>query len=92
MKTHDVILKAMAKKISWLSAAEIIGITPRSMRRRRERLELHGDDGLARSKEGKTQPETRAAATCERCWFCTRKYFDFNVKHFHEKLKEVHGI
>ena len=24
MKTHDVILKAMAKKISWLEAAEII--------------------------------------------------------------------
>ena len=27
MKVQDVILKAMAKKISWLDAAEIIGVT-----------------------------------------------------------------
>jgi transposase-like protein len=46
MKTQDVILKAMAKKISWLSAAEIIGVTPRTMRRWRERLQEHGYDGL----------------------------------------------
>jgi len=36
------LLKAMAKRISWLSAAEIIGVTPRTMRRWRERLEEHG--------------------------------------------------
>jgi hypothetical protein len=42
MKLQDLILKAMAKDISWLSATEIIGITPRSMRRGRERLEEHG--------------------------------------------------
>src|SRR5436309_11756136 len=39
MKLQDVLLKAMAKKISWLSAAEIIGVTPRTMRRWRARLE-----------------------------------------------------
>ena len=27
MKLQDVILKAMAKKISWLEAAEIVGVT-----------------------------------------------------------------
>lgn len=29
MKLQDLSLEAMAKKISWLSAAEISGITPR---------------------------------------------------------------
>jgi hypothetical protein len=38
MKLQDVLLKAMAKKISWVTAAEIIGVTPRTMRRWRERL------------------------------------------------------
>lgn len=33
MKLQDVLLKAMANKISWASAAEIIGVTPRTMRR-----------------------------------------------------------
>ncbi len=37
MKLQDVLLKAMAKRISWLSAAEIIGVTPRTMRRWRVR-------------------------------------------------------
>ena len=39
MKVQDVLLKAMAKKISWWEAAEIIGVTDRTMRRWRERLQ-----------------------------------------------------
>jgi hypothetical protein len=42
MKVQDVLLKAMAKKISWWAAAEIVGVTDRTMRRWRERLEKHG--------------------------------------------------
>ncbi len=38
MKLQDVLLKAMANKLSWASAAEIIGVTPRTMRRWRARL------------------------------------------------------
>ena len=33
MKIQEVILRAMAKKITWWQAAEIIGITDRQMRR-----------------------------------------------------------
>ena len=53
MKVQDVLLKAMAKKISWVAAAEIIGVTPRTMRRWRERLEEHGYSGLADRRKGK---------------------------------------
>ena len=38
MKLQDVLLKAMARKIRWWDAAEIIGVTDRTMRRWRERL------------------------------------------------------
>jgi hypothetical protein len=38
MKLQDVLLRAMAKKITWWQAAEIIGLTDRTMRRWRERL------------------------------------------------------
>jgi len=46
MKLQDVLLKAMAKKIHWWEAAEIIGVTCRTMRRWRERLETEGYAGL----------------------------------------------
>jgi predicted HTH domain antitoxin len=36
MKLQDVILKAMAKKISWMDAAEIAGMSVRNMQRKRQ--------------------------------------------------------
>ena len=33
MKVQDVLLKAMAKKITWWAAAEIVGVSDRTMRR-----------------------------------------------------------
>jgi uncharacterized protein (DUF2141 family) len=33
MEVQDVLLKAVAKKITWWAAAEIIGVTDRTMRR-----------------------------------------------------------
>jgi transposase len=53
MRVQDVLLKAMAKKITWWAAAEIIGVTDRTMRRWRERLEEHGYSGLADRRKGK---------------------------------------
>ena len=46
MKVQDVLLKAMAKKITWWAAAEIIGISDRTMRRWHQRWREHGYDGL----------------------------------------------
>ena len=41
MKVQEVILRAMARRITWWQAAEILGISVRSMRRWRERYEEH---------------------------------------------------
>jgi len=93
MKLQDVILKAMAKKISWLSAAEIVGVTPRTMRRWRERLAEHGYDGLRDHRRGKVSQKRVPLASCEQVLqLYQTRYYDFNVKHFHEKLREEHGI
>lgn len=83
----------MAKKISWLSAAEIIGVTPRTMRRWRERLEEHGCDGLRDRRRGKPSEKRVPLAVCEKVLELFQTcYYDCNVKHFHEKLREEHGI
>ena len=46
VKIKEVITRAMSGQINWLQAAEIIGITDRSMRRWRERLSVQGYEGL----------------------------------------------
>ena len=93
MKVQEVILQAMAKKITWWQAAEIIGISDRQMRRWRERYELHGYDGLMDRRRGKPSSKRVPLAQVEQVLRLYReKYFDLNVRHFHEKLNEEHGI
>src|SRR3954451_18617254 len=46
MKAQEVILKAAAGKLKWWDAAEIMGVTDRTMRRWRERLDQNGYSGL----------------------------------------------
>ena len=68
MKVQEVILRAMAKKITWWQAAEIIGISDRSMRRWRERYEQNGYDGLIdRRRAGRVVDGCRWLRW-SRCW------------------------
>jgi len=93
MKLHDVLLKAMAKKITWWEAAEIIGVTDRTMRRWRERLETGGYSGLVDRRHAKPSDKRVPVARVEEVLRLYREeYFDLNMRHFHEKLAEKHEI
>jgi transposase len=93
MKVQEVILKAMAGSLKWWEAAEIIGVTDRTMRRWRERYEAVGYDGLYDRRKRRPSPKRVPLKTAETVLQLYReKYFDFNVRHFHEKLTEEHGI
>jgi transposase len=93
MKVQDVMLQAMAKKITWWQAAEILGISDRHMRRWRERYVEEGYDGLFDRRRGKPSRRRVPLATVEKVFALYReKYFDLNVQHFHEKLEAEHGI
>src|SRR5947199_970595 len=93
MKVREVILRAMAKRITWWQAAEIIGISDRHMRRWRERYEAFGYDGLFDRRRGQPSPKRVPVAQVEQVLGLYReKYFDLNVSHFHEKLQQEHGI
>jgi hypothetical protein len=92
MKVQDVILRAMAKKIAWWQAAEILGTATGT----------YGVGGSATWKRGTTgcsigSGVSRRDGGCRwrrwrRCLRCGRRYFDLNVEHFHEKLGAEHGI
>ena len=93
MKVQVVILRAMAKTLRCGQAAEIIGISDRQMRRWRERYEEHGYDGLMDRRRGMPSGKLVPLATVEQVLSLYReRYFDLNVRHFHEKLVEQHGI
>jgi transposase len=93
MKIQEIILRAIGKRITWLEAAQIIGISARQMRRWRQRYEEHGYDGLFDRRRGKPSPKRVPLETVEQVLgLYAEKYFDLNVVHYHEKLKEKHGI
>src|SRR5215831_2601033 len=93
MKVQEVILRAVGKKITWWQAAEIIGISDRQMRRWRYRYEEFGFRGLFDRRRGKPSPKRVPMKTVEQVLALYReKYFDLNLRHFHEKLQADHQI
>ena len=91
MKREDIILRAYAKKISWIEAAEILGMSCRHLRRVREKYDEWGFDGLHDARVGRESPRRVPVAVVEEVLRLYRdEYFDFNVVHFHEKLVEKH--
>lgn len=93
MKFQEVILRAMSKQITWIQAAEILGMSDRNMRRYRNRLDKGGYDGLIDRRTQRPSRKRVPQATAEKVLALYREqYFDFNVRHFHEKLAEEHQI
>jgi len=93
MKLQDVMLRAMAKRISWFQAAEILGISCRQMQRWKTRFEHEGYEGLFDRRRGIPSPKRVPLETVETVLrLYQEQYFDFNVRHFHEKLNSEHNI
>ncbi len=84
MKIQEVLLRAMAKKITWWQAAEILGFSDRHLRRVRERYEQFGYESMFDKRRGQPSPKRVPFATVEKVLALYRdQYFDFNVRHFH---------
>jgi transposase len=93
MKVQEVILRALAKKITWWQAAEILGISERTMRRWKYGYEKHGFRALFDKRKGKPSWKKAPTAEVEKVLSLYRdEYYDFNMRHFHEKLTEKHNI
>ncbi len=93
MKVQEVILRAIGGQISWMQAAEILGYSDRTMRRWRVRYEHRGYDGLFDRRLKRPSPRRVPLKVVEEVLRLYReRYFDFNVRHFHEKLRGQHGI
>ena len=88
MKVQEVITRAASGQLTWWQAAEILGITDRHLRRLRDKWETEGYDGLFDRRRQQPSPKRVPLATVEQVLQLYRtRYADFNVQHFHEKLR-----
>jgi transposase len=93
MKLQEVLLRATSGKIKWWQAAELLGISERQLRRRRKRYEEEGFQGLVDRRRRKPSSRRVSKKQADEVVGLYRdRYFDLNVRHFHEKLGEEHQI
>src|SRR5262245_33600952 len=93
MKAQEVILRAIAGELTWIQAAEILGCSPRTIRRFRWRLQHRGYDGLFDHRRHRPSPKRAAVAEVQRLLTLYReRYQGFNVRHFHQIARREHGI
>lgn len=93
MKVQEVILRAISGQVMWMEAAEILGVSCRTMRRWRWRYEHYGYDGLFDHRRQQPSPRRVPLEVVQKVLRLYRQEYEgFNVKHFHEDLVEVHGM
>lgn len=93
MTKKEVILKAIQKHITWIQAADILGITARHMRRLKVRYEKSGYGGLRDYRSGRPRRKRIAVKTIEElCRLKKEVYPDFSIRHFYEYATGVHGL
>lgn len=92
MRFQEVILEATRGKISWWQAADVLGISPRTLRRWRVGYRKYGLRGLQdrrrvdRSPNGVPEGELRRWTR-----LYEQRYRGYNVRHFYAVMKREHG-
>jgi Helix-turn-helix domain len=93
MKVQEVILRAIDGQLTWPQAADILGRSPRSIRRLRWRLEHYGYDGLFDRRRQTPSPKRAPVAEVQRVLALYRdRYHGFNVRHFHQLARRQHEV
>jgi transposase len=93
MRVHEVILRGLSGELTWLQVADILGRSPRSIRRLRWRFEHHGYDGLNDGRRVKPSPKRAPVAEVERILRLYReRYCGFNGRHFYGIARREHGV
>jgi transposase len=93
MTRREVIIKAISGQLSWVAAADIIGITPRQMRRIRRAIEHNGMSAVMDQRGGRPRRKRITAATIAMlCQLKREVYPDFSLRHFYEQVSEKHQV
>ncbi len=93
MKIQEVILRALSGEIHWFEAAEILGLSTRTMRRYRVGLDKWGYEGLFDRRRRRPSPRSVPVAEVKRILGLYReRYRGWNIRHFCETVRREHGV
>lgn len=93
MTIQEVMLKALSGELHWFRAAEILGWSPRTLRRWRERYEVYGYSGLVDKRLHRPSLRRAPPGQVEHVLRLYReRYVGFNVRHFHEIARREHRV
>ncbi|MHB8525076.1 MAG: ISNCY family transposase [Candidatus Acidiferrales bacterium] len=93
MQREEVILRLWSKQLTFWQAATILRVSPRHLRRLLDAYRRMGFDGLYDRRRARPSTRRVPVQIVEQVLDLYReKYFDFSVRHFHEKLREEHHL
>jgi transposase len=93
MKIQEVILRALSGEIHWFQAAEILGVSTRTMRRYRWGLDKWGYDSLFDRRHRRPSPRSVPVGEVKRILGLYReRYRGWNTRHFYQTLRREHGV
>jgi transposase len=92
MKIQEVICRALAGTLSWLQAADILGLHPRSVRRWRARYEAGGRLALYDRRHARSPRKAPAPEVARVLRLYRERYQGWNVRHFHRFARREHGV
>lgn len=93
MKVQEVIMRALSGAITWLQAAEILGLEPRSVRRWRARFEAGGPVALYDRRRQRPSRRQAPALEVQRILRLYRERFaGWNVRHFYRFARRDHAV
>jgi transposase len=93
MTIQEVILRVLSGEIHWFKAAEILGMSTRTVRRYRLGLEKWGYDSLFDRRRRSPSPRSVPVAEVKRILSLYReRYRGWNVRHFYATARREHGV
>src|SRR5437016_412297 len=93
MRIQEVILRALSGQQTWLQAADVLGLSPRTVRRLRWRYEHFGYDGLFDRRRRRPSPRRVPLAEVQRVLHLYREHYQgWNVRHFYSWARREHGV
>jgi transposase len=93
MKLQEVILRAIAGKITWLQAADIAGLSPRTINSLQRRYREFGYNGLYRQQGRKRHVYNVPLLTAEQIFALYQQHGGrLSVPRFHRKLQTEYDI
>lgn len=99
MKVQEAILRALSGRQSWLQVADVLGVSPRTVRRLRWRYERYGYDGLFDHRRRRPSPRAVPLGEVQRLLRMYRERYGprdghpgFNIRHFYEVACRDHRV